>query len=107
MDFVLDWIFALSRFCRGHLSLFSLALLGVLLALYGPTLNARLQGAIGGINFVLRCLVSAALCLTACGLLLVYATPWVAHMLGYFNNYTLGPVMLLVFFLVGVLADRS
>ncbi|MGI0703634.1 DUF3392 domain-containing protein, partial [Pseudomonas aeruginosa] len=27
--------------------------------------------------------------------------------LGYFNNYTLAPVLLLVFFVIGMIADRS
>ena len=30
-----------------------------------------------------------------------------AQGLGHFNNYTLAPVLLLVFFLIGVLVDRS
>jgi hypothetical protein len=38
---------------------------------------------------------------------MVFLTPWLAQGLGHFNNYTLAPVLLLVFFLIGVLADRS
>ncbi|MGH8355754.1 MAG: DUF3392 domain-containing protein, partial [Pseudomonas sp.] len=32
---------------------------------------------------------------------------WLAQGLGHFNNYTLAPVLLLVFFLIGVIADRN
>ncbi|HLD67562.1 MAG TPA: DUF3392 family protein, partial [Pseudomonas sp.] len=34
-------------------------------------------------------------------------TPLLSQGLGQFNNYTLAPVLLLVFFLIGVLADRN
>ncbi len=38
---------------------------------------------------------------------MVFVTPWLAKGLGYFNNYTLAPVLLLVFFVIGMIADRS
>ncbi|WP_034004790.1 DUF3392 family protein [Pseudomonas aeruginosa] len=40
-------------------------------------------------------------------LAMVFVTPWLAKGLGYFNNYTLAPVLLLVFFVIGMIADRS
>lgn len=46
-------------------------------------------------------------CAIGYGLAIVFLTPWLAKGLGYFNNFTLSPVLLLVFFLIGVLADRS
>ena len=40
-------------------------------------------------------------------LAMIFLTPLLAKGLGYFNNYALAPVLLLLLFLIGVLADRN
>ncbi|OYT95989.1 MAG: hypothetical protein CFE49_09745 [Pseudomonas sp. PGPPP3] len=107
MDLLLDLIATLSRWSRSHLGDISLALMATLFVLFGPGLNAWVQRSIGGLNFVLRTLIFVLVCAVGYGLAIVLLTPWLANALGYFNNYTLAPVLLLVFFLIGVLADRS
>jgi hypothetical protein len=107
MDLVLDLIATLSRWSRGHLHDIALAILATLLVLVGPALNRRVQGAIGSLNFVFRTLIFVLLCLIGYGLAMIYLPGWLAQGLGYFNNYTLAPVLLLVFFLIGILADRA
>ncbi|AEF20281.1 MULTISPECIES: DUF3392 domain-containing protein [Pseudomonas] len=107
MDFVLDLIATVSRWSRGHLSEISLGLMATLLVLFGPAINAWIQARIGGLNFVLRTLIFVAVCVVGYGLALVYLTPLLTQLLGHFNNYTLAPVLLVVMFLIGVLADRS
>ena len=56
---------------------------------------------------MLRTLIFVAVCVVGYGLALVYLTPLLTQLLGHFNNYTLAPVLLVVMFLIGVLADRS
>ena len=107
MDLVLDLIATLSRWCRGNLYDISLAIMATLFVLYGPGINAWVQKSISGLNFVLRTLIFVLVCAIGYGLAIVFLTPWLAKGLGYFNNFTLSPVLLLVFFLIGVLADRS
>ena len=46
-------------------------------------------------------------CAVGYGLAIVFLTPWLAKGLAHFNNFTLSPVLLLVFFIIGILADRS
>ena len=106
MDMFLDLIISLSRWCRGHLSEIALALLATLLVLFGPHLNAWLQRTIGGLNFVLRTLLFVVFCALVSGFGLVFTSPWLAQGLAYFNNYTLAPVVLVAFLLLGVAADR-
>jgi len=106
MDIFLDLIVSLSRWCRGHLGEIALALLATLLVLFGPALNTWLQRTIGGLNFVLRTLLFMAFCALVYGFGLVYTSPWLAKGLAYFNNYTLAPVVLVAFLLLGVAADR-
>ena len=107
MDLLLDLIVTLSRWSRGHLYDISLAIMATLFVLFGPGINAWVQKSISGLNFVLRTLIFVLVCAIGYGLAIVFLTPWLAKGLGYFNNFTLSPVLLLVFFLIGVLADRS
>jgi hypothetical protein len=107
MDLLLDLIATLSHWSRGHLYDISLALMATLFVLFGPGINAWVQRSIGSLNFILRTLIFILVCAAGYGLAIVFITPWLAQGLGHFNNYTLAPVLLLVFFVVGVLADRS
>ncbi|HWV11123.1 MULTISPECIES: DUF3392 domain-containing protein [unclassified Pseudomonas] len=107
MDMLLDLIVTLSRWSRSHLGDISLAIMATLLVLFGPGINAWVQRTIGNLNFVLRTLLFVVFCAVGYGLAIVFLTPWLANGLSYFNNYTLAPVLLLVFFIIGVLADRS
>lgn len=107
MDVLLDLIATGSRWCRGHLSEISIAILATLLVLFGPAINAWVQSRIGSLNFVFRTLLFVIVCAVGYGLAMIYLPPWVAQGLGYFNNYTLAPVLVLLFFVIGVLADRS
>ncbi len=107
MDYALDLIATLSRWSRSHLSDISLAIMATLLVLFGPAINAWVQQRIGSLNFVFRTLLFVLICAVGYGLAMVFVTPWLAKGLGYFNNYTLAPVLLLVFFVIGIIADRS
>ncbi|MCY1205281.1 hypothetical protein D9M71_156610 [compost metagenome] len=107
MDVVLDLIATLSRWSRGHLHDIALAIMATLLVLFGPALNAWVQQRIGSLNFLFRTLLFVLLCAVGYGLAMIYLTPWLAKGLNYFNNYTLAPVLLLVFFVIGVIADRN
>ncbi|EPJ2924368.1 DUF3392 domain-containing protein [Pseudomonas aeruginosa] len=107
MDYALDLIATLSRWSRSHLSDISLAIMATLLVLFGPAINAWVQQRIGNLNFVFRTLLFVLICAVGYGLAMVFVTPWLAKGLGYFNNYTLAPVLLLVFFVIGMIADRS
>lgn len=107
MDYALDLIATLSRWSRSHLSDISLAIMATLLVLFGPAINAWVQQRIGSLNFVFRTVLFVLICAVGYGLAMVFVTPWLAKGLGYFNNYTLAPVLLLVFFVIGMIADRS
>ncbi|HEX5841900.1 MAG TPA: DUF3392 domain-containing protein [Pseudomonas sp.] len=107
MDLLLDLIVTLSRWSRSHLYDIALAIMATLLVLFGPGINAWVQRNTASLNFILRTLVFVLLCAVGYGLLIVFATPYMAKGLGYFNNFTLAPVLLLVFFVIGILADRN
>lgn len=107
MDLALDLIATLSRWSRNHLFDISLAIMATLFVLFGPALNAWAQRNIGGLNFILRTLIFVLFCALVYGLGIIYLTPWLAKGLAHFNNYTLAPVLLLLLFIIGVIADRN
>ena len=107
MDLLLDLLTDLSRWSRGHLSEIALAIMATLLVLFGPGINDWIRRSIGGLNFFLRTLLFVLVCVAGYGLAIIFLSPWLANALGYFSNYTLAPVLLLIFFLIGVLADRG
>ena len=107
MDMLLDLIVNLSRWSRGHLYDISLAIMATLFVLFGPGLNAWVQRSIGSLNFILRTLIFVIVCAVGYGLAIVFLTPWLAKGLAHFNNYTLAPVLILIFVVIGILADRN
>lgn len=107
MDLVLDLLATLSRWSRGHLYDISLAIMATLFVLFGPGINDSVRRAISSWNFLLRTLAFVLVCALGYGLAIIFLTPFLVQALSYFNNYTLAPVLLLIFFLIGVLADRS
>jgi hypothetical protein len=107
MDLLLDLIVTLSRWSRSHLYDISLAIMATLLVLFGPGINAWVQRSTASMNFILRTLIFVLLCAVGYGLVIVFVTPMLAKGLGHFNNFTLAPVLILVFFIIGILADRN
>lgn len=105
MDMFTDWIVQLSSWSRGHLAQISLAIMASLLVLGGPSLLSWLRSFFAHWHFVLRTLLFVLICI-AFGLATIYLTPWIGKGLGYLNNYTLAPVLLVIFILIGVFADR-
>lgn len=106
MDLLIDLVVTLSRWSREHLHNISLAIMASLLVLLAPALNAWVRRSIGHLNFFLRSLFFVLFCLCIYGLAIIYLTPWLASGLGHLNNYNLFPLLLLILFVLGVLADR-
>ncbi|KXU38980.1 hypothetical protein AXE65_11095 [Ventosimonas gracilis] len=107
MNTVLEFIATVSRFCRAHLSEIALAIMACLLVLFGSSFNRWVRHKIGSLNFVFRTLLFIVLCALVYGLSILYLTPWITQGLSYFGNYSLFPVLLLIFLLIGIVADRS
>ncbi|MDY7219759.1 DUF3392 family protein [Denitrificimonas sp. JX-1] len=106
MDLLLELVVELSKWSRFHLSDISLAIMASALVLVGPDINARVRSSIGHLNFLLRTLAFILVCTLGYGLAMVYLTPILQNTLGHLNNYSLSPVVILIFLLIGILADR-
>lgn len=106
MDTLLDLIVMASRWCRTSLSEIALAVMATLLVVCSPALNAWLQRRISHLHFIFRTLIFILVCTFGYGLGIIYLTPQLARGLTYFNDFTLAPVLLLIFITLGVLAER-
>lgn len=107
MDLLMDLVVALSKWTRLHLSEISLAVMATALVLFGPRINAWVRGAIGHFNIAFRIIVFILVCVFGYGVAIIYLTPIVSNTLAHLNNYTLAPVLLMMFILIGIVADRN
>lgn len=107
MDILIDLIVALSKWTRLHLSDISLGIMATALVLFGPVINAWVRRTIGHLNFAIRTLIFILVCAVGYGLSIIYITPLLTSALAHLNNYTLSPVLLMSFILIGILADRN
>lgn len=106
MDIVVDLVVALSKWSRMHLRDIALAIMATALVLFGPQINAWVGRSIGHLNFFIRTFIFILVCALGYGLAVVYLTPLIASSLAHLNNFTLAPVLLMIFVLLGVVADR-
>ncbi len=107
MDMFISWIVSMSQWSRGHLGNISMALMASSLVLFGPILNAWLRRHTASMNFIFRTLIFILVCAIGYGLAMVYLTPLLKQMLAQFNNYSLAPMLLVLFILIGIFADRG
>ncbi|WP_426415434.1 DUF3392 domain-containing protein [Aestuariirhabdus sp. LZHN29] len=107
MELIGDLFINLSHWARGYLSEIALAIMATLMVIYGATLNRTIKRNINQLNFVLRTAIFILVCAIGYGASLVLLSPLLAQTLGHFNNETLSPVLLLIFILMGFLADRN
>ncbi len=106
MDLITGWIVSLSQWSRGHLGEISMALMVATLVLLGPVINGWLRRQTAALHFVFRTLLFILVCAVGYGLAMIYLTPQLKLMLAQLNNYTLSPVLLVLFVLIGIFADR-
>lgn len=107
MDLFIAWIVSLSQWSRGYLDNISLALMAASLVLAGPAINAWIRRNTASMHFILRTLIFMLVCAFGYGLAMIYLTPLLKQLLGQLNNYSLAPVLLTLFVLIGVFADRN
>ncbi|AMO54669.1 hypothetical protein GZ77_24315 [Endozoicomonas montiporae] len=106
MDGIAQIIIAVSQFCRNNLTLIAIALTAVAVVFGGKALSALSCSWTSRMHGVLRIPVRAVFNLALFGAIFSFVPYWVASLLAYFNNYTLAPVLLVLFILVGLASDR-
>lgn len=106
MDTLLSFIATLSRWCDKHLEQISLALVAVLLVLFGLSLGNTLRRLIGHMNIIFRVIILAIVYMLVFGLVINFAPHFIKQLLGYLNYYSLAPILLLIIVFIGMIADK-
>jgi len=96
-----------SNWFRPHLTFIASALVATLLVIYGDRINKALWTMIKGAHFIFRTLAFIALCAFGYGALSVYLVPLLKKALLMPGSLWLGPVIVISFTLVGMLAERQ
>ncbi|MEX0622814.1 DUF3392 family protein [Saccharospirillum sp.] len=106
MNFITDLLLSLSGLIRPHLTFISSALVATLLVIYGNDVNRAVWTLIRRAHFIVRTLVFILLCAIGYGLIAVYLVPVISNLLLMAGSVWLGIVVVVVFVLVGWLAER-
>ena len=107
MEWLSGSIIQLSAFCRDYLGIISMALTAVAVVISGRSLAAVAGGWLARFPTVLRIPARAALNLGLFGAIFYFVPYWLGNLLGYFNNYTLAPVLLVIAICVGILSEKT
>ena len=89
-----------------HLTFIASALIATILVIFGDRINKAVWVLVKGAHFVVRTLVFIALCAFGYGALSVYCVPLLKKLLLIAGPLWVGPVVILVFLLVGMLAEK-
>lgn len=95
-----------SGWFRPHLTFISSAFIATILVIYGDRINKAIWQLIKGAHFIVRTLVFVLICALGYGAMSVYLVPVVSKMLMFAGALWLGPVVVIVFTIVGVLAEK-
>ena len=107
METLKELFLPLSPWLKPHLGFISAAFTTALLVIYGDHINRAVKNHFRQNHFIVRTVVFILLCSIGYGLLTAWITPTVRHILVYFGDLYLGPVVILAFLGLGILAERK
>lgn len=107
MDFVLDILRALSRVMRPHVDDLSLAVAATVLTIYGNDINKAVKQTLKAHPFVMRILLFILVVSVGYGALTVFITKGLEKLLYSLDQAVLGPFVIVLFVLLGILAERK
>jgi undecaprenyl pyrophosphate phosphatase UppP len=107
MQFFYHWILSLSGFLRPHLGQVALSLAATILFLYGEQIHGVVKGLIKELHFIFRLLILVLVCAFGYGTLAYAFTKLCEAGLRMLDNLYLAPVIIGVFLVIGLLAERK
>ena len=96
-----------SSWFRPHLTFIASALIATVLVIYGSRINKAVWALVKGAHFIIRTLVFIALCAFGYGALTVYMVPLLRELLLFSGTLWLGPVVVVVFVVIGSPAEKQ
>ena len=102
-----EFFLPLSTWLKPHLGFVSTGFTTALLVVFGDSINRAVKNHFRQNHFIVRTAVFILLCSIGYGLLTAWITPAVRRTLVYFGDIYLGPVVILAFLGLGILAERK
>jgi hypothetical protein len=106
MEWITDNIIALSQITRNHLDIIALALTSVTLVFTGSVIVNWGSNWLNRLPPLFRVPSRAVFNLALFGSVLVFVPTWFSHILGYFNDYTLAPILVVLVLSIGLLSEK-
>lgn len=106
MELFREVLLALADWIRPHSGNVALALIATLLVVYGDDINSAVKKQLRPYPYVIRLVGFVVLCAFGYGALTVYATPLIEQLISKIPGLYLAPAVVLLFLLVGLLAER-
>ena len=97
----------ISGWMRPYLAQIAMAIVATLLVVYGSEVNRFVKKRVQRYPFLLRLLIFVLLCMVGYGLLLVAGSMGLAWLLSQVKNQALCIVVVLLFLVIGFLAERK
>ena len=85
----------------------AMAIMATLLVIYGHSINRLVKKQTSGMHFIFRTLIFILLCTFGYGAVLIYVTPILSHLLAGVGMIYLGPLIVGIFIMLGVLAEKE
>ena len=107
MHMIHDLFLSLSNFLHPHVSKIALSLAATILFLYGEQVHGVVKGLIKDLHFLLRLLILVLVCAFGYGTLAYVFTTLCELGLDKLDRIYLAPVVIGLFLLIGLLAERK
>ena len=101
-----NMIEAISRWMRPHMLNIMMAFTATIMIVYGGDINRRIKHMVRGFHFVLRLATFIALCAFGYGATTFIAGSLLAGLMALVDDLYVFPLTILMFFAIGVLAER-
>lgn len=104
---VIEAVTMVSRWMRPHVMVIGMAAVATLLVVYGETINRFVKRRIKSLPWLVRLVVFVALCAFGYASVAVFLGRAAGRVFAHLNNMWLGPVVILVFLIIGFIAERE
>ena len=106
MSWITDLLLQANGWLKPYSMQMSVAFVATLLVIYGDAINRTVRVFVKPYPFILRISAFVLLCTLGYGALTVWGAGQVRNLMSMLPDTLFGPVMLLAFIIVGVLAER-
>ncbi len=104
---VVEAVTMVSGWMRPHVVVIGMAAVATLLVVYGESINRLVKRRIRSLPWVVRLLIFVALCAFGYASVAVFLGRAAGRIFGQLNNLWLAPVVIVVFLIIGWIAERE